>query len=90
MLGPIHVWLIGTHIHTHEHIGTVGMETKHSKTPSNHLMTTESERPSRYKEFVLLKRVLVVQRRCCAVGLPFRPPHRLLLSLFSELLPVSL
>lgn len=31
-----------THSHTHEHIGTVGMETKHSKTPSNHLMTTES------------------------------------------------
>lgn len=31
----IHVWLINTQSHTHECVGTVGMATKHSKTPSD-------------------------------------------------------
>lgn len=56
-----------TQSHTHKHVGTVGLETKHSKTSVNHLMITAAffcfTSFSHYKEFMLLKRLQVVQRR---------------------------
>ncbi|XP_036952418.1 uncharacterized protein LOC119018670 isoform X2 [Acanthopagrus latus] len=49
--------------HTHEHIGTVGMATKHSKTSVNRPMMTESAASKFFSELISSRRVLVVERR---------------------------
>lgn len=56
--GMVLVHLSHFYNHTHEHIGTVGIATKHSKTPVNHLMMN-MQRPSQVLS--RLKRVLVVR-----------------------------